>query len=452
MPLHSSSSPRRLRRSALSGIAAALAVLLLSAPLSATADDGPGAASDASAAEAPSTATGTVQPTTGDPTPGTPVARAPESAPETQASPEATTVTRTISGTIHFDPVTTAAQRQSVTIEATPELSGPSAGSVSYDAATGAYSVDGLAPGTYRVFIQIHTDGWVFSASTQPTSAWDASDGDWEVTVDLEAGDRPGLDVFFDRARAGLGLTADDPAAYCGSVDSDEQVVAIDLATGAEWPFRCFGGGQGASWWNLTATPGTTVTVRIVSGGITFYYDGTGSAATDPAKAVPVTLGGPWTGAQLTVDLGDVLAPAFWEFTDASRGAVTVPSMAAEGATVSVHVGAEHAGETVRAWMYSSPTFLGRTQVGGDGYVTFALAPGLTGDHRIAIGAMDGSLIGWGPINVLAAAEADATDVPAAQTLAATGVALPPLALCAIIAALVAGVAMVAVSRRARTR
>jgi len=127
--------------------------------------------------------------------------------------------------------------------------------------------------------------------------------------------------------------------------------------------------------------------------------------------------------------------------TGATRGDVRAPASAAPGATITVVVGAEHAGETVDVWLHSTPVHLGRVVVAADGTVRVALPAGVApGVHRIAVVAADGTLIGWDTITVAARG----------SRLAATG-AEADAAVAAALALVTAGAALVGV-RRARRR
>lgn len=99
--------------------------------------------------------------------------------------------------------------------------------------------------------------------------------------------------------------------------------------------------------------------------------------------------------------------------TDAVRGGVSVPATATTGATVTVTVGAAHAGDRVSVWGYSTPIDLGWHTVAADGTVRVTLPAGLTaGAHRIAVLDAAGALIGWDDITLTAASNA----VPRAAT------------------------------------
>ncbi|MET0829296.1 MAG: LPXTG cell wall anchor domain-containing protein, partial [Microbacterium sp.] len=144
------------------------------------------------------------------------------------------------------------------------------------------------------------------------------------------------------------------------------------------------------------------------------------------------------------------------QLTDANRGPVSAASGAVAGDPVTVSVGAEHAGEKVDVWLYSTPQHIGRTEVGADGTVTVTIpADTVPGAHRIAVTDANGDLIGWTDITITAADVADGSDTvdPAAVssgTLASTGADVGGDALLAG-ALLLAGAALF-VARRRRVR
>jgi hypothetical protein len=121
----------------------------------------------------------------------------------------------------------------------------------------------------------------------------------------------------------------------------------------------------------------------------------------------------------------------------------------APGQTVTIDVGAEHAGEWVGAWLFSTPTRLGGWhQVDGAGRITVTIPAGVpAGTHRLAVFDATGAIIGWQTVTVTGAA--------AATALAATGASTAPATTAATLAAaallLAVGVVLTAV-RRPRIR
>ncbi|MDR2566116.1 MAG: LPXTG cell wall anchor domain-containing protein [Bifidobacteriaceae bacterium] len=131
------------------------------------------------------------------------------------------------------------------------------------------------------------------------------------------------------------------------------------------------------------------------------------------------------------------------ELTQEARGGVQVPAAATAGAQVTVVV-LGHPGEQVRIWLHSNPTLLATVTLNADGQAVVTIPAGSTpGQHRIVVQAMDGTLIGWGDIQVAAAAKAD----PAEESLPVTGPQTGWPALGMAIALMVGG-AMLARRRR----
>lgn len=124
------------------------------------------------------------------------------------------------------------------------------------------------------------------------------------------------------------------------------------------------------------------------------------------------------------------------------RGSVTAPASNVAGGSITVTVGAEHNGEIVSGWLYSTPTFLGQAVV-VNGTATFTLPAGMTGSHTIAVTSSSGQLIGWAPISIQTAGGASG------DTLAATGAGAPaPIAVLGALTLLAGGLLLLAASRR----
>lgn len=88
-------------------------------------------------------------------------------------------------------------------------------------------------------------------------------------------------------------------------------------------------------------------------------------------------------------------------------------------------------------YLFSSPTFLGRYTVGADGTIAVTLPAGVTGNHRIAVYALDGTLLGWDTITITRSRGA----------LAATGATVLPVLVTGGLL-LAAGLVLLGVRRR----
>lgn len=124
--------------------------------------------------------------------------------------------------------------------------------------------------------------------------------------------------------------------------------------------------------------------------------------------------------------------------TDANRGDITAPATATPGQTIAVGV----EGVSVDGWLYSTPVYLGERVVTSGGIELTIPAGTPVGTHRLAVTALDGSLIGWADITIVAAA---------APGLALTGAEAPIIGIAAAVLLLAAGAALVVVRRRARS-
>ncbi len=135
-------------------------------------------------------------------------------------------------------------------------------------------------------------------------------------------------------------------------------------------------------------------------------------------------------------------APSASSLTGANRGGVTAPASARAGETITVGVGSALAGQRVSVWLYSDPVLLGTAVVAADGTVRVTIPPSTaTGQHRLAVTAADGSLIGWTDIRI----------DPATGELAFTGAELTG-GLVAALLLLAAGTGLVVARRRRAAR
>jgi 5'-nucleotidase len=92
--------------------------------------------------------------------------------------------------------------------------------------------------------------------------------------------------------------------------------------------------------------------------------------------------------------------------TPQTKDGITVPDKTYHpGDSIVITVGAEHAGEYVSAWLWSTPVNLGGWQlVGADGKITVTLPADIApGTHRIVVQDAEGTVIGWTEITVAAA-------------------------------------------------
>ncbi|MFJ3029648.1 ExeM/NucH family extracellular endonuclease [Curtobacterium sp. NPDC087080] len=135
-------------------------------------------------------------------------------------------------------------------------------------------------------------------------------------------------------------------------------------------------------------------------------------------------------------------APSASSLTGANRGGVTAPASARAGETITVGVGSALAGQRVSVWLYSDPVLLGTAVVAADGTVRVTIPPSTTtGQHRLAVTAADGSLVGWTDIRI----------DPATGELAFTGAELTG-GLVAALLLLTAGTGLVVARRRRAAR
>lgn len=94
--------------------------------------------------------------------------------------------------------------------------------------------------------------------------------------------------------------------------------------------------------------------------------------------------------------------PVDTDLTDALQGEISVdPSRFAPGTTVTVTLPAGHEGATVYGYLFSTPVALGSAVV-ADGTVQLTVpASTAFGEHRFALYAADGTVIGWDTVTVI---------------------------------------------------
>lgn len=145
-----------------------------------------------------------------------------------------------------------------------------------------------------------------------------------------------------------------------------------------------------------------------------------------PAPELPITDGGGTP--PLAVTGGD---PSEADLTEQSRGSVEVLTTAVAGGAVTVDVGRAYAGERVDAFLFSDPVHLGTFTVASDGTIRVTLPGDITGQHRLAVYAADGTIIGWDDITIAEAGvsgdgelAATGNDLPVAAALGSAGALL----------------------------
>lgn len=154
----------------------------------------------------------------------------------------------------------------------------------------------------------------------------------------------------------------------------------------------------------------------------------------DAVGTVDVVLQAPQTGTEIRIPVtvadpaaapeppSTSPAPASEEdLTPGLRDGITVSGGdPVAGATVTVLVGQEYAGQWVSVWLHSTPVDLGWHRVAADGTVTVALPAGVSGAHRLVVLDVNGGVIGWTAVTISPPAQA-AAGRAGSGALAATG-------------------------------
>jgi hypothetical protein len=268
--------------------------------------------------------TGAVAPTTVAPSPTAAPAPAPSAAtsssPTQPATPSPAPVptgepaaakTVTISGRVIFDARTTAAQRAAVIVSATPVGGVPIPDAkVRYDAKAGTFRISDVPRGKYTVFSRMElADAWF-----APTP--------YDIVVDATTTSVAGVTIDYSVARGGLAteLLMFDESVLVRQL----RVVATDVSTKAETDLDLIGGGLGGVYNETVLRAGKKVTVRAqYTDGRVVYYDGTAKGTSDPARAVPVSIG-VWSFTRLTLDWAAAAAPKLASSTPTVSGTARV--------------------------------------------------------------------------------------------------------------------------------
>ncbi|WP_294181120.1 lamin tail domain-containing protein [uncultured Schumannella sp.] len=302
------------------------------------------------------------------------------------------------------------------------------------DDATGeAYDPsDYPAHGSGLFFVAVEQDGGVYGYAL-------TAGGGFERVTRFDSGFPGAMELAFDPERGALWVVCDE---LCGgesrlftiAADGDDAghfTLTTAYARPADAPnvanegfaitpqSACVGGVKPVYWADDNGTDGHglragTITCAVLGGG----GGSGGGTGTDPD------------------------APLESELGPGNAGTVSAPSNAAPGDTLTIFVGVEYAGDEVDAWVFSTPTYLGRHTVSVSGTISVTLPSGLdAGSHRIVILDMAGAIIGWDELEV-AAAETSALASTGGESHGAEWLALSML---------VAGAVLVIARRRIRT-
>jgi hypothetical protein len=117
-----------------------------------------------------------------------------------------------------------------------------------------------------------------------------------------------------------------------------------------------------------------------------------------------------------------------------------------QGQIITLQLGEDYAGQWTAAWLFSTPTLLGGdwTQANTAGAIVVRVPlDAAPGEHRLAVFAADGTVIGWTTVDIVAA-----TGEAPVGALPATGGSLSPLWIGGGILFVTAGAAAVLIGRR----
>lgn len=236
--------------------------------------------------------------------------------------------------------------------------------------------------------------------------------GGTSAQITLNGTDQPGI-AHFARPAALVGPDGEELN------DEGFATAPASLSKDGERPVWWFADGYSSSALRTGTLPGVSGGEGPGTGPGTGPGDGSGDGGSEPGPSVT-----PLPGTDLV--------------EGNTGGATVTPPVVAPGGTVTITVGAQHAGIDVEVWMYSDPTFLAHGTLNDDGAITVIVpkdAP--AGAHRLAVYSASGDLLGW--VNI---------DVKAGGALATTGTDMPAASLLLALALLLIGGGAAAVRRR----
>ncbi|HZW40723.1 MAG TPA: hypothetical protein VFE99_00355 [Agromyces sp.] len=141
------------------------------------------------------------------------------------------------------------------------------------------------------------------------------------------------------------------------------------------------------SFWERTIP----ITLTTADGALTFGNPTAYAPDVDKITIAPVLLGTPTTIAT---------GPAEADLTAQSRGGVSVRGSAVQGTPVRVTLPAEYVGGDVAAYLFPAPGAVGEYTVDEEEGFVFTLPADALGEHKVAVYAGDGTLIGWDDLKV----------------------------------------------------
>lgn len=164
--------------------------------------------------------------------------------------------------------------------------------------------------------------------------------------------------------------------------------------------------GQRPVWWFADGFTSQSLRVGTLPGGLP--ADGGGDGGPGDGGSGD---GGPGDGGP---GVGTVNPLPGTSLTNDNRGGATGSTAAANpGDSITITVGTQHAGTRVEVWMYSTPTLIGSGTLNAAGSITVTIPKDtVAGNHRIAVYALDGALLGWTDVRVGGVLEKTGAEAP----------------------------------------
>ena len=284
-----------------------------------------------------------------------------------------------------------------------------------YDPAAHPGHGDGL------FFVALEAGGGVYGYALNQTT------GGYTRVVTIDSGFPSVMELEFDVENQQLWAVCDDGCDGRSAVLDISAEGAFEVATVYERPAgmanlnnegftlapqaQCVDGAKPVFWSDDSSTDGFAIRsgaidcVVVTEPGTPGGPGTPGEPGTPTEPGAPTLPGAPAPTPQ-PAQTGATTPVAGEALTEASRGSVSAPTSAQRGATITISVGTQYAGDTVHLWLHSTPVYLGAQTVSAAGTVRVAIpADAPLGAHRIAVLAADGSLIGWDTIRVAAAGQ-----------------------------------------------
>ncbi len=283
--------------------------------------------------------------------------------------------------------------------------------------AEGTFAIDDLDPGDYKLLF------WDCEYTRTPAYAMTFWGGGALLSLAETITVAPGEEVNLGEMTLGRGgsisghiavETADGQVELWGNHAMDASVFQLVDGVLEELPDPSpFVGLGGIGDYTVSGLPAGEYVVGFVDStyyGVRAYATEYWDNVTNPTAGTPVvvTSGESVTDIDALVSMSrpidDPVATPTESLPSAGENVIDSADTAAQGATISVAVGAEYAGEWISVWGHSTPTLLNSwVQVTSAGTVSVTVPTALAiGAHTLVAQTADSAVIGWTPVSITA--------------------------------------------------